>query len=64
MRITIRALCLKRDDLNKQILLYRSELSKICPAILVQSIRAKIQEINSERFNHLHQISARKLKQL
>ena len=57
-------MCLKRDDLNKQILLYRSELSKICPAILVQSIRAKIQEINSKHFNHLHQISARNLKQL
>ena len=52
MRITIRAMCQKRDDLNKQI---RSELSKICPAISVQSIRTKIQEVNSKLFNHLHQ---------
>ena len=46
MRITIRAMCQKRDDLDKQILQCRSELSKICPAILVQSIRTKIQEVN------------------
>ena len=64
MRITIRAMC-KRDDLDKQILHYRSELSKICPAaILVQSLRSKIQEVNSNIFNHLHQIKAQKLKQL
>jgi len=47
MRITIRAMYQKRDDLDKQILHYRSELSKVCAAILVQSIRAKIQEVNS-----------------
>ena len=64
MRITIRAICQKRDDLNKQILQCRSELSKICPAILVQSIRTKIQEVNSKLFNHLHQIKAHKLEQL
>ena len=64
MRITIRAMCLKRDDLDKQILHYRSELSKVCTAILVQSIRAKIQEVNSKLFNHLHQIKDQKLQQL
>ena len=64
MRITIRAMCQKRDDLDKQILQCRSERSKICPAILVQSIRTKIQEVNSKLFNHLHQIKAHKLKQL
>ena len=63
MRITIRAMCQKRDGLDKQILQCRSELSKICPAILVQSIRTKIQEVNSKLFNHLHQIKAHKLKQ-
>ena len=30
-------MCQKRDDLNKKIIQCRSELSKICPAILVQS---------------------------
>ena len=64
MRITIRAMCQKRDDLDKQILHYRSELSKTCPAILVQSIRAKTQEVNSKLLNHLHQIKAQKLQQL
>ena len=64
MRITIRAMCQKRDDLDKQILHYRSELCKACPAILVQSIRAKIQEVNSKLFNHLQQIKDQKLQQL
>ena len=57
-------MCQKRDDLDRQILQCRSELSKICPAILVQSIRTKIQEVNSKLFNHLHQIKAHKLEQL
>ena len=61
-------MCQKRDDLDKQILHYRSELSKalskVCPAILVQSIRAKIQEVNSKLFNHLHKIKDQKLQQL
>ena len=54
-------MCQKRDDLDKQILHYRSELCKACPAILVQSIRAKIQEVNSKLFN---QIKDPKLQQL
>ena len=57
-------MCQKRDDLDKQILQCRSELSKICPAILVQSIRTKIQEVNSKLFNHLHRIKAHKLEEL
>ena len=63
MRISIRAMCQKRDDIDKQIPQCRSELSKICPAILVQSIFTKIQQVNSKHFNHLHQIEAHKLKQ-
>ena len=43
---------------------HRSELCKACPAILVQSIRAKIQEVNSKLFNHLQQIKDQKLQQL
>ena len=46
----------KRNELNEQILHCRSELSKICPAVLVQSIYAKIQDANSKLFNHLQQI--------
>ena len=37
-------MCQKRNKLSEQILYCRSELSKICPAVLVQSIRAKIQD--------------------
>ena len=48
MRITIRAMCQKRSELNEQILYCRSELSKICSVVLVPSIRAKIQDANSE----------------
>ena len=61
MRITIRAMCQKRSELNEQILYCRSELSKICSVVLVQSIRAKIQDANFELFNHLNQINAQKL---
>ena len=54
MRITIRAMCQKRNHLTEQ----------ICPAVLVQSIRAKIQKTNSKLFNHLNQIKAQILDQL
>ena len=64
LKIAIRAMCQKHDDLNKQILHCRFELCKICPAILVQSIRTKIQEVDSILFNHLYQIKAQKLEQL
>ena len=50
--------------LDKQILQCRSELSKICPAVLLQSIRAKIRELNSGLFDHLHQTKTLKLQQL
>ena len=57
-------MCHKRNKLIEQILYCRSELSKICPAVLVQSIRAKIQDANSKLFKYLHQIKAQKLDQL
>ena len=57
-------MCQKRNKLSEQILHCRSELSKICPAVLVQSIRAKIQDANSKLFKHLHHIKAQKLDQL
>ena len=64
MRITIRAMCLKRDDLDKQILQCRSKLSKICAVVLLNSIQATIQELNATLFNHLHQIKTLKLEHL
>ena len=50
--------------INKQILHCRPKLTKIFPAVLVQSIHAKIQDVNSKLFNHLHQIKAQKLDQI
>ena len=64
LRITIRAMCQKRNYLTEQILHCRSELSKICPAALVQSIRTKIQETNWKLLSHLNQIKAQKRDQL
>ena len=55
-------MCQKPDDLNKQILQCRSKLSKICPAILLQSIRTKIQVDNLNLFNNLKQIKAQKYR--
>ena len=57
-------MCQKRNVLDKQILQCRSELSKICPVVLLQSIRAKIRELNSGLFDHLHQTKTLKLQQL
>ena len=54
----------KRSELNEQILHCRSELFKIFPAVLVQSIYAKIQDANSKLFNHLQQYRAQKVDQL
>ena len=64
MRITIRAMCQKRNVLDKHILQCRPELSKICPVVLLQSIRAKTRELNSGLFDHLHQTKTLKLQQL
>ena len=55
------SLILRKLCANKH---YRFELSKIFPAILAQSIRAKIQEVNSTLFNQSYQIQAQKLKHL
>ena len=64
MRITIRAMCQKRDDLDQRIIECRSQLYQNCPAVLVQSIRDKIQQLNSELFQFLHQIKTQKLTNL
>ena len=50
MRITIRAMCQKHNELNEKILHCRFELSKMCPAVLVQSVCAKIQDAISKPF--------------
>ena len=40
-------MCSKRNELNKQIIEYRSQLSNVCPFVLLRSIRPKIQALNS-----------------
>ena len=64
MRSTIRAMCSKRNKLNKQIIEYRSQLSNICPSVLLQSIHTKIQALNSKLFHHLEQTKKCKLENL
>ena len=64
MRITIRALCQKRDDLDQRIIECRSQLYQNCPAVLVQSIRDKIQQLNSKLFQYLYQIKTEKFTNL
>ena len=64
MRITIRAMCLKRDDLGQRIIECRSQLYHNCPAVLVQSIRDKIQQLNSKLFQYLYQIKTQKFTNL
>ena len=56
-------MCQKRNELNQQILHCRSELSKIFRVVLLRSIRAKIQDAISKRFDNLLQIEAQKLDQ-
>ena len=48
-----RAMCSKRNELNKQIVECRSQLSNVCPSVLLQSIHTKIQALNSKLFHHL-----------
>ena len=64
MRSTIRAMCSKRNELNKQIIECRSQLSNICPSVLLRSIRIKIQALNSKLFNHLELTKKHRLENL
>ena len=64
MRSTIRAMCSKRNELNKQIIECRSQLSNVCPSVLLRSIHTKIQFLNSKVFHHLEQTKKHKLENL
>ena len=57
-------MCQKRDDLDQCIIECRSQLYQNCPAVLVQSIRDKIQQLNSKFFQFLHQIKTQKFTNL
>ena len=64
MRSTIRAMCSKRNELNKQIIEWRSQLSNVCTSVLLRSIHTKIQFLNSKLFHHLEQTKKHKLENL
>ena len=64
MRSTIRAMCSKRNELNKQIIECRSQLSNVCPSVLLLSIHSKIQALNSKLFHHLEQTKRHKFENL
>ena len=64
MRSTIRAMCSKRNELNKKIIECRSQLSNVCPSVLLRSIHTKIQFPNSKLFHHLEQTKKHKLENL
>ena len=57
-------MCSKRNELNKQIIECRSQLSNVCPSVLLRSIHAKIQALNSKLFHHLEQTKNKKLENL
>ena len=57
-------MCQKRDDLDRRIIECQSQLCQNCPAVLVQSIRDKIQQLNSKCFQFLHQIKTQKFTNL
>ena len=63
-RSMIRAMCSKRNELNKQIIECRSQLSNVCPFVLRRSIHAKIQALNYKFFHHLEQTKKLKLENL
>ena len=64
MRSTIRAMCSKGYELNKQIIEFRSQLSNVCPPVLLRSLHTKFQPLNSKRFPHLEQNKKHKLENL
>ena len=64
MRSTIRAMSTKRNQLDRDISACRSELKRNCPAVLVQSIRSKIRELNSKIHHCLQQTKSNKFVQL
>ena len=52
------------NELNKQIIGCRSQLSNICPLVLLRSIHTKILALNSKLFHHLEQTKKHKLENL
>ena len=64
MRATIKAMLIKRQEIDQKIQTNRSELKNVCPVILVNSIRLKIRDLNSKLFQYLQDHKNQKLFEL
>ena len=64
MRSTIRAMCSKRDSLTRDIDVCLNNLSNVCPAVLVSSIRYHIHSLNSRLYESLRTSKLRKFTSL
>ena len=64
MRSTIRAMCSKRNELNRQIMECRSPLPNVCRTVFLRSIRTKIPALNSKLFHHIQQTKKHRLENL
>ena len=64
MRATIKAMSIKRQEIDQKIQMNRSELKNVCPVVLVNSIRLKIHDLNSKHFQYLQDHKNQKLFEL
>ena len=64
MRATIKAMSIKRQEIDQKIQTCRSELKNVCPVVLVNSIRLKIHDLNSKLFQYLQDHKNQKLFEL
>ena len=64
MRATIKAMSIKRQEIDQKIQTNRSELKNVCPVVLVNSIRLKIHDLNSKLFQYLQDHKNQKLFEL
>ena len=64
MRATIKAMSIKRQEIDQKIQTCRSELKNVCPVVLVNSIRLKIHDLNSKPFQYLQDHKNQKLFEL
>ena len=64
MRSTIRTMCAKREALTRDIAQCITDLSNVCPLVLVTSIRSKIRELNHCLYESLSNTKRNKLASL
>ena len=64
MRAAIKAMSIKRQEIDQKIQTNHSELKNVCPVVLVNSIRLKIHDLNSKLFQYLQDHKNQKLFEL